>query len=112
MLGKETRQAMGCGWEPKDPKIPVQPWSPSSLAGNDTWRCISKDTPEPTVCPGFSCSLPETIEIARAHTHWATGGGLRDYCDTPTDVLRTGVEMINGSIAECQRWSMENPVPK
>lgn len=110
MFKKQTRQGMGCGWEPRDPKVPARPWSPSCLEDNHDWRCIGKEQPDPTVCPGFSTSLPETIEIVRAHTHWSTGGGLRDFADEPTEALKFGVEVVHGSVNECQRWAFDHPV--
>lgn len=109
-LSVETRQAMGCGWETAEHKMPVKTWSPAGMPGNEDWKCISKTRPEPTVCPGYSVTLPETIEIARAYTHWITGGGLRDFTDGDiTSNLRIGVEIFCGAVNECQRWAMANP---
>lgn len=112
MFGRETRQALGCGYEMPDPKIPVRPWSPSSLPNNEAWQCVGKTSPDPTVCPGYSISLPETLEVVRAYTHWSNGGGLRDFAAEPTETLKIGVEIFSGAVNECQRWSMDNPQKK
>jgi hypothetical protein len=112
MFGRETRQAMGCGWEDKSPRVPSVPWSPSCLQDNHDWRCLGKTQSEPSVCPGYSISLPETLEIVRAHAHWTTGGGLRDFTADPTEALKLGVEMLSGACSECQHWSLDNPKVK
>lgn len=98
---KPTRTAMGCGYERS---INPHPWTPVAL--NVTW------SGKQTTCPGYTTKLPEVIEIARARLHWKDGGGLRDFCDEPTEQLRYGVETLNGSTNECQSWSIENPEKK
>lgn len=93
---------MGCGYEPAQPK--AQTWTPISLDPN--WRGELK------TCPGYTTTLPEVVEVARARTHWRDGGGLRDFCDSPTDGLRVGVEILDGSCAEMQRWATESAAKK
>lgn len=101
----QTRQALGCGWEPRIAK--PRPWSPAGLDGNSEWQ------PDLTTCPGYTTALPEVIEIARARVHWKEGGGLRDFCDEPvTEQLRLGVEILEGASNECQGWAMSNPEKK
>jgi hypothetical protein len=114
MKDKQERQAIGCGWERPDELAPVLTWSPTSLPGNSGWQ-IANDplNPDPTTCPGYSCSLPEVMEVARARVHWKEGGGLRDFSDEPiTDHLRVGVEILEGATQQMQRWATENPESK
>jgi hypothetical protein len=96
---KQTRQHLGCGWE--QPIGKATPWSPANLKSE--WKG------EATVCAGYTTKLPEVIEIARARVHAKEFGGLRDFCDeNPTDLLRHGVEILEGASNECQGWAMEN----
>jgi hypothetical protein len=108
---EQSRQAMGCGWEPRSELVQIRPWSPSSFIGNEGWRLTQlKDHEEPSTCIGYTSILPEVIEVQRARLHWKEGGGLRDFCDdTPTDSLRLAVECLEGASNECQRWAMDNP---
>jgi hypothetical protein len=103
MQTRQTRQVLGCGYEPAiaDPR----PWSRANLDAD--WQ--GKET----LCPGYTTSLPEVIEIARARVHWKEGGGLRDFCNEPiTEQMRLGVEILEGASNECQGWAMKNPEKK
>lgn len=99
---KQERQLSGCGFEIAQGK--TYPWTPQNL--DPMWHAAEIDT-----CPGYSMNLPEVIEIARARVHWKEGGGLRDFCDdTPTERMRLGVEILEGTNNEVQRWAMDHPV--
>jgi len=56
--------------------------------------------PDLTVCPGYTTSLPETIEVARAWG-WAERGDLRAYCE-PNDAVIDGVDIFAAAVAELQ----------
>lgn len=104
-LSEEQRQLAGCGFAPppRDALLPfVAPWSGLGYSGA-----------KPTVCPGYSTSLPETIEIARGRLHWSKGGpaaiGVADWASSP---LTIGIEILEGACNEAERWSFDNPVKK
>ena len=55
-------------------------------------------TPWPTVCPGYSTSLPETIEVARAWG-WAERGDLRAFTqEQPTEALVDAIELFGDHV--------------
>jgi hypothetical protein len=102
-LDAEQRQLAGCGFLPpprEELRKFVQPW-----------QGLSCKKPFPTVCPGYSTSLPETIEIARAH-YWKRD--LRSFTDgeQPTEALVMGVEIYEGAIGETTQWCIDNPVKR
>lgn len=98
----QERSVMACGFEPPPPS--AQPWAPPGLS----WP----DKPDgaqggPSVCAGYSTTLPEVREVTRAHVHWADGRGtLRDRYggQDPTEVLLDGLELLQGSIWELDAW--------
>jgi len=63
------------------------------------------DGPPLTVCPGYTTSLPETIELARAWA-WAERGDLRTFCaGQPSDAVIDGVDIFGGPISDLREWS-------
>lgn len=69
--------------------------------------------PPLTVCPGYTTSLPETIEAARAWRHWDradirvfTGG------EWPTQSLTIAIESFDDAVSKHQKWCADNPVKK
>lgn len=65
------------------------------------------------MCPGYTTSLPEVIESARAWRHWDradvrvfTGGAW------PTDALMTGIETFDDAVSQHRTWCADNPVKK
>lgn len=87
----ESRRDYACGYEPTTGPCRLR------LEGAGI---------EPTVCPGYSTSLPETIEIARGWS-WAERGCLRDFCGgPPTDAMLLGVELFGGAINELNEKKM------
>ncbi len=102
------RQFMGCAYEPALPegkRVYLSMWQGGSMPN---YR-----GPKPTVCPGYTTSLPEVIEVSRARAHWNKGGlaslGVTDWHHDP---LAIGIEILEGSQNEVDRWSAENPVRK
>jgi hypothetical protein len=95
---QQTRQALGCGYEPQ-------------LEGSRTLASYNSDV-TPTVCPGYSTALPETIEVARARLHWSKGA-LTSFCaGRASEAVMTGIEILEGASNACQSWAMDNPIKK
>jgi hypothetical protein len=94
----DTRRMMGCGYEPK--LAGAVPWSPPGWTGA-----------RPSVCPGYSTSLPQVAEIAIARVHWSKGS-LRDAVGKPTQELLDGVVELEAAYTQAQQWAMENPEKK
>lgn len=92
---KEQRQDLGCAFEPL---IEIShPWSPPG--GKHGFQHAS-----PTVCPGYTTSLPEVREAARAYSHW-TKGQLADFCGgQPSDAMLMAVEILDYDVNCNQHW--------
>lgn len=97
-LDPVVRQYMGCGYEPTDPSVPVQPWRHSGYEAN---------ADEIKVCPGFACGLPEVIEASDAHMFWSKGQ-LAEFCDDKkaTPALRHCVKVLETENARVQAWTI------
>jgi hypothetical protein len=95
---KQTRQAMGCGYEVPARELAPQPWSPSSMSR--TWRG------DVTVCPGYSTSLPDVLEVCRARVHWEkNAAAFEAFCEgDPTEQMLAAVEILEGSVNEVTAW--------
>lgn len=94
---KSIRQGWACGYElPPAPNVPVMAWSGLGYSG-----------PQPTICPGYTTSLPETIECARAWKWWSKGQ-LAAFVDSApvTDAVKLGIEICETSMASFDRWRM------
>jgi len=103
-LEEEQRQLAKCGYAP--------PLTDSRAPFAAAWGGLGYSGPKPTVCPGYSTSLPETIEILRARLHWSKGS-LREFCGgKPTDALMVGIEIAEGAENERQTWCAENRVKR
>lgn len=100
-LSEEQRQLGACGFLP----APAERLRPFVQA----WQGLGYSGPKPTVCPGYTTNLPETIEAARAH-YWKRD--LRSFTEgeQPTPALVMAVEIYEGATGECQSWCMENRV--
>lgn len=62
-----TRQGMGCGYEPPAPRgVRVMPWQPPPGSKGFAHE-------RPTVCAGYTTSLPEVLEATKARVHWKMG---------------------------------------
>lgn len=94
-LDVRTRQTLACGWE--------QAAQPSFA-----WRHIGYSGPTPTVCPGYSCGLPQVAEAARAFVHWERGT-LRDRFSTDTlpEPFLDALEILQVESNAVQSWMWE-----
>jgi hypothetical protein len=97
---KQTRQAVGCGWEPADPVVPVRPWSPSNMA---PFR-----QGDVTTCPGYTTNLPALIEVCRARVHWdKNAAAFAAFCEgDATEQTLAALEILDGAINEVSSWAM------
>lgn len=99
-LSEENRQLAKCGYLP-------QLTGPRAQFA-ETWCGLGYSGASPTICPGYSTSLPETIEIARGRLHWSKGA-LTEFCGgKPSDAMLMGIEICEGASNECQSWCMSN----
>jgi hypothetical protein len=94
------RRDMACGWLPIDPD--TRGWihegqQPPHGVKFEDWR---------PVCPGYSCGLPEVIEVSRLHAHWRKGA-LREACDDkPTDAVLSSALILEGQQNSVESWAM------
>lgn len=98
MTTRAQRQSMGCGYEPRSSA--PQPWQPPDgkfgYAG-------------PTVehCAGYTTTLPEVIEVARARFHWEKGAlGLALGRAPLSEALELGIELLESASNRMQSWRM------
>ena len=93
---KPVRQQWACGYELAPENGLVEAWSGLGYKGDP-----------PTVCPGYTTTLPETIEIARAWRWWDKGS-LDSFCDREpiNPALKIGIELFAGAVASFERWAM------
>lgn len=91
------RQGWGCGHElPPAPGVPVAPWSGCGYDG-----------PAPTICPGYTTTLPETIEAARAWKWWSKGELAAFVDGAPVSgPLKIGIEVFDAAMGAFERWRM------
>ena len=97
-LNEEQQATMCCGWLPKHKRIgsPPAPWVRARGGG-----------PEPTVCPGYTISLPQVQQTARA-LQWAERGLLSEYCGTEDlpQLVFDAVDILNAEISAVERFAL------
>jgi hypothetical protein len=102
----EQRQSIGCGWEPPPPEhVDVRVW-------DHPGRPETKDD-KTTICPGYSCGLPEVIEASVAQLHWSKGElehFTRGQLATP-DLLRA-IVTLEVEQARAKAYALDNPPKK
>lgn len=76
---------IGCGLLP-----------PTTLVRPPKWRHRFDDGADATVCPGFSTSLPDVVEVARLYLHWDKGN-LSAMLPRKriNEALRRGIETLH-----------------
>ncbi len=90
-VDQQSRQLIGCGYEP--PSEHASPWMHEGFEGD-----------RPSVCVGYSTTLPELIEISRARLHWGKGA-ITSFCKgEPSDLLMRGIEILESAHNEMIGW--------
>jgi len=92
-IDKRTRQAIGCGWE--EPLPSARPWAHKDM----DWT--------PTVCPGYTCQLPEVIDVARCYMHWDRGQ-LQLKVPEPSASLLDAIEELKIAVGAQQLASLRS----
>jgi hypothetical protein len=95
---QDQRQLLGCGYLPppsESRRRYLRIWDGGSLP--------NYKGPKTTVCPGYSTSLPEVIEVARAHRHWSKGN-YQVADREPADPFVSSLEIFDASVNAFQAW--------
>jgi hypothetical protein len=97
---KQTRQALGCGYEVANPKLPPQPWSPASMS--------SKWSGKTETCHVYTTALPIVLDVIRARVHWEkNAAAFSAYCEgDATEQMLAAVEILDGAVNELNAWAM------
>ena len=97
------RRYLGCGYEPPLTGVRLTMWSPP-VPRHDGG--VGYRGPEPTVCAGYTTSLPEVIEAAVIRRHWdkgqvvaACGGAM------PTEEMLSSILVVDNAFAEVRNWA-------
>jgi hypothetical protein len=107
------RQMIGCGFEPRvDGAAPCPlPGFEGRLLEDEAAALAEGRLPrrEPSVCPGFSCGLPEVIETT--HAHFWKGGELMHFTrgELATPALLAAITEYQGALNEAESWEIKNP---
>lgn len=87
---------MGCPYEPRHPH--ATPWAPRHLVMADA---------RPSVCPGYTTTLPEVQEVVVATPHWEHGT-LRDLLGgAPSPAMLAGLSALRAGIKERDAAALE-----
>ncbi len=110
---KQSRQSWGCGYEPAAPaNIPVRTWDAQGRKRQRDEYDDKTGAPLINVCPGYLCSLPEVIDIARAHGHWIKNQLTTYLRGEASDAMLIAVEILDDSVNSCSNWEIQNPKGK
>jgi hypothetical protein len=98
--GKQARQSLGCGYEPRDESIAVVPWEPPRGEAG-----YQGDPPE--WCAGYTTKLPEVGEVEVMRVHWSKGAMSVALCgEAPNEDLLNAILICEGAHNEVQNWTM------
>jgi hypothetical protein len=101
MLTTHDRQMIGCGFLPAmDARVRLSVWQPTPFSPK-----LGYNGPAVTTCAGYTCSLPEVIEVVRARTHWTKGQITAFTGGQPSDHLLAGVEILDAECSRYERWA-------
>lgn len=84
----QERVRRGCGFLPRDPSANLRFGVPVACEV------------EPTVCPGFSISLPEVMEVVRYRPSYLKGYLAEHLGDTPSEQLIEAQNVLEGAVNE------------
>jgi hypothetical protein len=97
----QTRQELGCGYEPA--LDGARPWAPES------WRerGLSLST-----CPGYTTALPAVEEVTLAYPHWKAGYLTEALGAPPTDAALRCLTYLEAGINEFQSDAIRSKAGK
>ena len=100
MIQPHDRQMIGCGYlPPVADHVRLSVWQPTPFSPKIGYR-----GPDATTCPGYTCALPEVIEVVRARTHW-TKGQLVVFARDPSEQLVMAIEILDAEVNAYERWA-------
>jgi hypothetical protein len=75
---------------------------------SEAWELDEQGRERDPVCPGYTCNLPDVIDIARAWVHWSKGA-LPSFTrtDDVREPLLEGIEVLDGAISALNTWTIE-----
>lgn len=94
-MPRASRRAWGCGFEPRLELVQIRPWRHQG------------DANEYTACPGYTTSLPEVHEIARARMHAKNNMFSAFVRGEPSELLLRGIEVLEA--ADCDATAYRPP---
>jgi len=93
---------MGCGYEPRTERVPLQVWqppmSPDGKAGYSG--------PELKTCAGYTANLPQVAEAYIARAHWLKGNVAMHVTPEP---LLNAILIVNGQHEAMEAWRLAEP---
>lgn len=87
------RQAMGCGW-----------LAPTRARA---WQHRGDPGDAYTTCAGYTTTLPDVTDTARAWVHWDKGQLALRVVGEPSRSLLDGVELLSASIRARDAWALK-----
>lgn len=93
-VSRPARASWHCGYLPKADRKGY-----GFNGGPGTW-------PPYTVCPGYTTSLPQVFEVARARMWWDKGC-LQLLHKRPTDALLRGIEVLQCAASQAEADMMQ-----
>lgn len=94
---KQARQALGCGYEPRDERVHLTLWQPPGGP-------VGFQEDDSDICAGYTTSLPEVMETLIARIHWSKGNG--SLIVEPTEDLLNAIVILEGEYNAVQNWIM------
>lgn len=95
---EHLRQEMGCGFLPPLERGAVSIW-------DNPARDPSGDS-KPTMCPGYTTSLPEVRETSYARLHWKNSQLEAWARGAPTDHQLDAIAILEASSQQLEAWLM------
>ena len=91
---RRVRASWGCGWLPESERYGV---------------LRHRDSPEATICVGYTTRMPRVLEAARALV-WRNDGVLRDMYDGEplTDVLRNSLDIMAAEVRRVEKYALRS----
>ena len=100
MTPQIQRQHLGCGYlPPLEDRTRLTLWKPPT--GSKGYR-----GPEPTVCAGYSTTLPDVCETLFFHAHWSKGNLAEVLGEPAHEQLAAAIFILDGQRNSMQRWAM------